>query len=108
MITEKRLEEALKYLSDTDENYAKYSSGLEYLKDLSKRDKAMHIINNQEDNTISLKEHRYYASEEYQKHIIEKQALAEQVSIIENKRAKECLIIDVWRTLEASRRRNNI
>jgi hypothetical protein len=37
-----------------------------------------------------------------------KKALAEQVSIIENKRAKECLIIDVWRTLEASRRRNNI
>ena len=68
----------------------------------------MHIINNQEDNTISLKEHRYYAYEEYQKHITEKQALAEQVSIIENKRAKECLIIDVWRTLEASRRRNNI
>jgi hypothetical protein len=67
MITEKRLEEALKYLSDTDENYAKYSSGLEYLKDLSKRDKAMHIINNQEDNTISLKEHRYYASQQYQK-----------------------------------------
>jgi|TARA_B110000971_G_scaffold80171_1_gene82289 hypothetical protein len=108
MITEKRLEEALKYLSDTDEDHAKLGSGLEYLKDKSKRDKALHIVHNTEDTTISSKEQRYYASDNYLNHIKEKQALSEQVNIVENKRSKECLIIDVWRTLEASRRRNNI
>ena len=34
MITEKRLEEALKYLSDTDEEHAKLTAGVDYLKDL--------------------------------------------------------------------------
>jgi hypothetical protein len=108
MITEKRLEEALKYLSETDEDHAKLTAGLEYLKDKSKRDKAIHIVNNKEDGTISSKEHRYYASDNYLTHINEKVALTEQVNTVENKRSKECLIIDVWRTLEASRRRNNI
>jgi len=28
--------------------------------------------------------------------------------LLENKRSKESLVIDVWRTLEASRRKNNI
>jgi hypothetical protein len=65
-------------------------------------------VNNKEDGTISSKEHRYYASDNYLTHINEKVALTEQVNTVENKRSKECLIIDVWRTLEASRRRNNI
>jgi len=108
MITEKRLEEALTYISETDEDHAKLSSGLEYLKDKSKRDKALHIISNNSDNSIALKEHRFYASDIYQQHINEKAALYEKVGIIENKRAKEQLIIDVWRTLEASRRNNKI
>jgi len=108
MITEKRLEEALKFISETDEEQAKYSSGLEYLKDKAKREKALHIVNNNSDSSVTLKEHRYYASDEYKRHIEEKAALAEKVNIIDNKRAKEQLIIDVWRTLEASRRKNNL
>jgi CRISPR/Cas system CSM-associated protein Csm4 (group 5 of RAMP superfamily) len=108
MITEKRLEEALKFISETDEEHAKLSSGLEYLKDKSKRDKALNIINNDTDNSISLKEQRFYASDVYKQHIEEKAALAEKVGAMENKRAKEQLIIDVWRTLEASRRNNKI
>ncbi len=43
MINEKRLEEALKFLADTDEEDAKLSAGLEYLKDKQKRDKGIHI-----------------------------------------------------------------
>lgn len=108
MITEKRLEEALKFISETDEEQAKLSAGLEYLKDKAKREKALHILSNNTDNSITLKEQRYYASDEYSKHIEEKSALAERVNVIDNKRAKEQLIIDVWRTLEASRRNNKI
>jgi hypothetical protein len=65
MITEKRLEEALKYLSETDEDHAKLTAGLEYLKDKSKRDKAIHISEQPRRWILYLlKEHRYYASEE--------------------------------------------
>lgn len=108
MITEKRLEEALKFISETDEEQAKLSAGLEYLKDKSKRDKALHVLNNNEDNSITMKEQRYYASDSYKIHIEEKSALAEKVNALDNKRDKEQLIIDVWRTLEASRRNNKI
>jgi hypothetical protein len=108
MISEKRLEEALGYISNTDEEQAKLSAGLDYLKDKAKRDKALHVLNNSEDNSITMKEQRYYASDSYKTHIEEKQALAEKVNSLDNKRDKEQLIIDVWRTLEASRRNNKI
>ena len=108
MISEKRLEEALGYISSTDEEQAKLSAGLDYLKDKAKRDKALHVLNNSEDNSITMKEQRYYASNSYKSHIEEKQALAEKVNSLDNKRDKEQLIIDVWRTLEASRRNNKI
>ena len=108
MINEKRLEEALQYLADTDEEDAKLTAGLEYLKDKQKRDKGIHIISNELDKSYSIKEQSYYASDIYGEYILQKQALAEKVGITQNKRAKECLIIDVWRTLEASRRKNNI
>jgi hypothetical protein len=108
MINEKRLEEALKFLADTDEEDAKLGAGLEYLKDKQKRDKAIHIVSNSNDKSFSIKEQAYYASDVYGEYILQKQALAEKVGITQNKRAKECLVIDVWRTLEASRRKNNL
>ena len=108
MITEKRLEEALKYISDTDEEQAKLAAGLDYLKDKAKREKALHVLNNNEDTSITMKEQRYYASGSYNTHIQEKQALAEKVNELDNKRDKENLIIDVWRTLEASRSNSKI
>ena len=61
MINEKRLEESLKFLADTDEEDAKLSAGLEYLKDKQKRDKAIHIVNNNNDKSFSIKEQSYYA-----------------------------------------------
>ena len=40
MITEKRLEESLKYLADTDETSAKANANVKYLDRLLKRKKA--------------------------------------------------------------------
>jgi hypothetical protein len=51
-----------------------------------------------------MKEHAWYASDHYKKHIEEKRALVEEATKLENNRSKENLVIDVWRTLEASRR----
>jgi len=52
-----------------------------------------------------MKEHAWYASQQYQDHINEKKDVIEKATILDNKRAKENLVIDVWRTLEASRRK---
>jgi hypothetical protein len=107
MITEKRLEEALKYLAESDNEHAKLSAGVEYIKDLAKHYKGKYIMNSEE-KSVALKEQAYYASNEYKKHIDDKKDLINDLTLLENKRSKESLVIDVWRTLEASRRKNNI
>ena len=86
MISEKRLEDALKYLADTDESSAKANANVKYLDRLLKRKKALHITGNKDDKSISAKEQTYYASDTY-KSAIDELFTAE---------------------VEASRRKNNI
>ena len=108
MITEKRLENALKYLADTDEENAKANAQVKYLDRLLKRKKALHITGNTNDKSISAKEQTYYASDTYKDAIQELFNAEVAASTLENKRDKEGLVIDLFRTLEASRRKNNI
>ena len=108
MITEKRLEDALTFLSDTDETNAESNANVKYLDRLLKRKKALHITGNTEDKSISAKEQSYYASNIYKTAVDEIFAAEVKASTLENKRDKEGLIIDLFRTLEASRRKNNI
>lgn len=108
MITEKRLEDALKYLADTDEESAEASANVKYLDRLLKRKKALHITGNANDKSISAKEQAYYASNTYKDAIDELFQAEVKATTIENKRDKEGIIIDLFRTLEASRRKNNI
>ena len=108
MITEKRLEESLKYLSDTDEESASANANVKYLDRLLKRKKALHITGNKEDKSISAKEQTYYASYIYKAAVEELFDAEVKSNTLDNKRDKEALIIDLFRTLEASRRKNNI
>ena len=108
MISEKRLEDALTFLSDTDESNAESNANVKYLDRLLKRKKALHITGNTEDKSISAKEQSYYASTIYKTAVDEIFSAEVKASTLENKRDKEGLIIDLFRTLEASRRKNNI
>ena len=108
MITEERLEKALKYLSDTDEQSAEASANVKYLDRLLKRKKALFITSDKNLKSISAKEQGFYASEIYEKAIDEQFAAEVKATTLENKRHKEGLIIDLFRTLEASRRQHNI
>ena len=108
MITEDRLEKALKYLSDTDEQSAEAYANVKYLDRLLKRKKALFIMDDRELKSISAKEQGFYASDIY-KNAVEELFQAEVKSAtMGNKRDKEGLIIDLFRTLEASRRQHNI
>ena len=108
MITEIRLEDALRYLSETDEKSAKANANVKYLDRLLKRKKALHITGNTVDKSIAAKEQAYYGSDTYKEAIQELFDAEVEASTIENKRDKEGIIIDLFRTLEASRRKNNI
>ena len=108
MITEDRLEQALKYLADTDESSAEASANVKYLDRLLKRKKALYITGEQTLKSISAKEQGFYASDTY-KNAVEELFNADVKAVtMENKRDKEGLIIDLFRTLEASRRKHNI
>ena len=108
MITEKRLEDALKYLADTDEGSAEASANVKYLDRLLKRKKALYITGETNLKSISAKEQGFYASETYKDAVDELFEAEVKASTLENKRDKEGIIIDLFRTLEASRRKNNI
>ena len=108
MITEERLEKALKFLSETDEESASASATVKYLDRLLKRKKALFITSDQNLKSISAKEQGFYASDIYEKAIDEQFAAEVKASTLENKRDKEILVIDLFRTLEASRRKGNI
>ena len=89
MITENRLEQALKYLSDTDEQSAEANANVKYLDRLLKRKKALFIMYDRELKSISAKEQGFYASDIY-KNAVEELFQAEVKSAtMGNKRDKE-------------------
>ena len=69
MIKQERLEQALKFLSETDEQHAKLIAGVDYLKDLAKNMKGKFIVNCETEKSVAMKEHAWYASDHYKKHI---------------------------------------
>ena len=108
MITEKRLEDSLKFLSETDEQNAEANANVKYLDRLLKRKKALFITGEQTLKSISAKEQGFYASDTYKNAVEELFNADVKAATMENKRDKEGLIIDLFRTLEASRRKHNI
>ena len=108
MITEKRLEDALKFLSETDEQSAEANANVKYLDRLLKRKKALYITGEASLKSVSAKEQAFYASDTYKNAVEELFEAEVKSSTLENKRDKEQMIIDLFRTLEASRRKSSI
>ena len=96
----------LKYLAQTDEKYAELSANTKRLEDTMKHAKGNFISESK--SSVSKAENEYYASEQYKSYQNEFSKLDEMVSIIRNKRATSVTRIEIWRTLEASRRKGNI
>ena len=109
MITEQRLEKELIYRAETDEEHAKLKTKVEYLDWKKKKLKGDFITNKCSDNlSLGVRSEKWYASEEYGKFIEEHSKEYEKFNVLDNKRKTEGIIIDLFRTLEASRRKGNI
>jgi len=109
MISEERLEKALIYRAKTDEEHAKLKTKVEYLDWKKKKLKGDFITNKCSDNlSLGVRSEKWYASEDYGKFIEEHSEVYEKFNVMDNKRKTEGIIIDLFRTLEASRRKNNI
>jgi len=96
----------LQYLAQTDEEYADKESWLTGLKETMKHHKGMWVV--QSKSSVSKAQEEYYATPEYKKQVGIITEAVKQVNTLKNKRATAILRIDVWRTLEASRRKGNI
>ena len=99
------------YLATTDEPYSKQSAMLDYKKDNLKNVKGCWITARATEvpkMSMALLTEEYYSTGAYYSAIKEIQELNTIVSTLKNKRATSILKIDVWRTLEASRRKGNI
>ena len=98
MITENRLEEAIKFIAESDESSAEASANVKYLDRLLKRKKALYITGEQTLKSVSAKEQGFYASDTYKNAVDELFQAEIKATTLENKRDKEGLIIDLFRT----------
>jgi len=101
-----KIEDDLIYLAETDEIYAKLNAETKRSEDSLKHAKGSFISVSQ--SSVSKAENEYYASAQYLEHIDLLKQSNEALYSLRNKRATAILRIDVWRTLEASRRKGNI
>ena len=106
-ITQENMEKALHYLAESEEEWA----NLRASKDLeSKRLEIVLSSGIIESNSSSIAGKTVDArlTEDYKRVIEENQQLLEAFYLIDAKRKRAEILIDTWRTLEASRRRGTI
>lgn len=101
-----RVEEALKYLAQTDIQHAELSGRVKQLEELLKSVKSKEYLI--AEGTDGIRKAQAESSWSYIESVKEWAEAWTQFKTIDNLRNREFLIIDLFRTLEASRRRGNI
>ena len=107
IISDDRLETALKYLASTDPQIGQLKANLEELEDHKKIQYAICYCDSVAD-TVSDRQQSAYTDKRYIDHI---NSLADVRIVYEQLRAKrrtQEIIVDVWRTIQANLRRGNI
>jgi len=104
---DKRIEEALTYLTETDEEYGRlkgHKAGLEHRLKVCRATETLKA----EGKSMAERECRALASEPYKVMVNIYEDCVIDLEIMGAKRKKEELVIDVWRTINANQRRGNI
>ena len=102
----KTVEEDLQYLAKTDERYAELKAGVEHMKNILKSAKGEFVTNSKE--AVSKAIEAFYAGKDYIDVRDRMKTVYHECFTLETKRQTAVLRIDVWRTLEATRRKGNI
>lgn len=108
MISEERISKSLKYLAETDEPAAKAKSYMLGLEEQIKSIKGILFVQLPQGMTVAEKDARVYAHEEYQNHIKKYEGAVHDFETMKNKRDTEVLIVEVWRSENANRRKGNV
>lgn len=96
----------INFLAETDEVHAQLKAKTEAIKDAIKHAKGKFVTESKD--SVSKAEAAFYASSEYKNAIDMMQKSNEKLFKLQNQRSTANLKIDVWRTLEASRRKGNV
>lgn len=106
MIAEDRLQKSLKYLAETDESAAKAKA---YMLGLEKQEKSILGIEYlKTTGTVGERDAEARNSTAYTKWREDYENAVADFELLRNKRATEALIVEVWRSENANRRRGNI
>lgn len=106
MITDEQLSEELEYLSGTDEEAANAKALVKALERKEKTVKAIGFL--KAEGTVASREHKAVSSVAWGEHIETYQNAVADSETLENKRNTAALVVEVWRSLQANRRRGNI
>jgi len=101
-----KIDENIQYLASTDEAFAKTQAEVSYGDDILKHIKGAFV--SASEDSVSKATENFYASAVYKNHINKMHKLNIQLLNMKNKRRTAEMNIDIWRTLEASRRKNNV
>ncbi|GAF68011.1 unnamed protein product [marine sediment metagenome] len=107
IISDDRLETALKYLASTDPKIGQLKANLEELEDHKKIKYAICYCDAVGD-TVADRTQSSYTDQRYIDHIDEMATIRIQYEQLRAKRHTQEIIIEVWRTLQANQRRGNI
>lgn len=106
MISDERVQKALSYLAETDDKCAKAKSLMEGLRHQLKTVESIAFLH--ATGTMAEKEAYAYVSEGYKEHVSKIENATYEYETVKNKRLTEELIVEVWRSIGANRRRGNV
>jgi hypothetical protein len=102
MISDKRLEQALIYLSETDQTAAELTANAERMEFKAKAIKDALFLH--EEGTVAERTAKAGAHMDYEVAMGAYFSALQSAQAMKNKRQTEALVIDVWRSLQANRR----
>ena len=106
MISDKRVEQAVRYLAETDKEHARLKAEYKAKEALTKTIIGFEF--NDAQGAVEARRQAAYSSQAYIDHIEQLKKLEVELQEIWNKRQTETVIIDLYRTLSANQRKGNI
>jgi len=100
------IDKLVSYLAATVESYSKLQAEISYGEDMLKSINVIYI--SKSELSVSKATEDFYASANYLNHINKFHAINLELFELRNKRKTAEMKIEVWRTLEASRRKGNV
>jgi hypothetical protein len=102
MISDKRLEQALTYLSETDQEAAELTANVERIEFRAKAIKDAIFLH--EEGTVADRAAKAGSHTDYNIAMSAYFAALQQAQAVKNKRQTEVIFVDVWRSMNANRR----